>query len=67
MAEIITQYMTENPCYKKGRKIAVKGLMLHSIGCSQPNPEVFVKNWNNSKYRISFAQFARRISNRFEF
>ena len=50
MAEIITQYMTENPCYKKGRKIAVKGLMLHSIGCSQPNPEVFVKNWNNPSY-----------------
>ena len=50
MAEIITQYMTENPCYKKGRKIAVKGLMLHSIGCPQPNPEVFVKNWNNPSY-----------------
>lgn len=26
----------------------VKGLMLHSVGCSQPNASVFVKNWNRS-------------------
>lgn len=44
--EIITQYLTHNPCYKQGRSIAVKGLMLHSVGCNQPDPRVFVNNWN---------------------
>ncbi len=31
--EIIEKIVTENPCYKAGRKIAVEGLMLHSVGC----------------------------------
>lgn len=39
--------LTKNPCYKAGKKITVKGLMLHSVGCPQPNAETFVKNWNN--------------------
>lgn len=39
-------YLTENPCYQTGRKINVQGLMLHSVGCSQPNASVFVRNWN---------------------
>lgn len=47
---IVTEYMTKNPCYQSGRTIKVKGLMLHSVGCSQPNPRVFVKNWNNPSY-----------------
>lgn len=47
---IVTEYLTRNPCYKAGRTIAVKGLMLHSIGCPQPNPRVFVKNWNREDY-----------------
>lgn len=47
---IVTEYMTKNPCYQSGRTIAVKGLMLHSVGCAQPNPRVFVKNWNKESY-----------------
>ena len=47
---IVTQYFTRNPCYKAGRVIQVKGLMLHSIGCPQPNPRVFVNRWNNESY-----------------
>lgn len=42
--------LTKNPCYTAGRKITVKGLMLHSIGCPQPSAAVFVKNWNKSSY-----------------
>ena len=42
--------LTKNPCYKAGRKITVKGLMLHSIGCPQPSASVFVKNWNSASY-----------------
>ena len=48
---IIESILTKNPCYTAGRKIAVKGLMLHSIGCAQPNAMVFVKNWNRESYR----------------
>ena len=29
--------LTKNPCYTAGRKITVKGLMLHSVGCPQPS------------------------------
>lgn len=41
--------LTANPCYRAGKKIDVKGLMLHSVGCPQPNAEVFVKKWNNAE------------------
>lgn len=47
---LITKYLTKNPCYTAGRSISVKGLMLHSVGCPQPNPLVFVNNWNKSSY-----------------
>lgn len=40
--------LTENLCYKAGKTIKVKGLMLHSVGCPQPSAQVFVKNWNTS-------------------
>lgn len=42
--------MTKNPCYTAGKKITVKGLMLHSVGCSQPNAKVFINKWNNESY-----------------
>lgn len=45
--EIVESFLTQNPCYKAGKKIKVAGLMLHSVGCPQPSAEVFVKNWNN--------------------
>ncbi len=49
--EIVQSFMTNNPCYKAGKKIAVKGLMLHSVGCPQPSAEVFVRNWNNPEQK----------------
>jgi len=45
---LIKKYLTNNPCYTAGRSITVNGLMLHSVGCPQPNPLVFVDNWNKS-------------------
>lgn len=45
-----TRYLTKNPCYKAGRVISVKGLMLHSVGCSQPNPMVFINSWDKESY-----------------
>lgn len=47
---IIESYLSNNPCYKAGKKITVKGLMLHSVGCPQPSAMVFVKNWNRADY-----------------
>lgn len=47
---IIESILTNNPCYKAGRTITVKGLMLHSVGCSQPKATVFVRNWNKTDY-----------------
>ena len=50
MINIVTSYLTNNPCYNTKRMIKVQGLMLHSIGCPQPNAQVFIKNWNNKSY-----------------
>ena len=47
---ILNSILTNNPCYKAGRTITVKGLMLHSVGCSQPNAKVFVNSWNSSSF-----------------
>ena len=48
--KIIQSILTNNPCYKAGKKITVKGLMLHSVGCPQPKASVFVKNWNRADF-----------------
>lgn len=45
--ELVETVLTNNPCFKAGKKIAVKGLMLHSVGCPQPSAEVFVRKWNS--------------------
>lgn len=47
---IIKSIMTKNPCYKAGKKINVKGLMLHSVGCPQPKAKAFIDNWNDEDY-----------------
>lgn len=46
--KLVQNFLTKNDCYKAGRKITVKGLMLHSVGVGQPDATVFVKNWNKS-------------------
>lgn len=44
--KIIQAILTNNACYKAGKKITVKGLMLHSVGCPQPSAQNFVNTWN---------------------
>ena len=44
--KIIQSILTKNPCYTAGKKITVKGLMLHSVGCPQPSASVFIMAWN---------------------
>ena len=48
--KLIESILTKNPCYTAGRKITVKGLMLHSVGCPQPSASVFVKIWNSASF-----------------
>ena len=46
----VNSILTKNPCYKAGRKITPKGLMLHSVGCPQPKASVFINQFNKSTY-----------------
>lgn len=48
--KIIESYLKKNPCYTLNQKIAVKGLMLHSVGCSQPRASVFINSWNKASF-----------------
>ena len=50
--EITKSILTKNPCYKEGKTIKVKGLMLHSVGCSQPSATAFIKSWNTSTSKV---------------
>lgn len=48
--KLVRSMLTRNPCYQAGRKIKVKGLMLHSVGCPQPSALAFIKNWNSPSF-----------------
>lgn len=48
--KIVESILTKNPCYTAGKKIAVKGLMLHSVGCAQPKASAFVSSWNKESF-----------------
>ena len=48
--KLIERFLTKNPCYTAGRKITVKGLMLHSVGCPQPKAQVFLDSWNHASF-----------------
>lgn len=48
--KIVESIMTKNPCYTQGRKMQVKGLMLHSVGCPQPSAMAFIRNWNSPTF-----------------
>ena len=51
--KIIQSIMTKNPCYTAGKKIIVKGMMLHSVGCPQPSAKAFVDSWNKPEHNTS--------------
>lgn len=41
-----TQLLTGSDCYQAGRTIVPRGVMVHSTGVAQPDPEVFLRRWN---------------------
>lgn len=51
--KIVESFLTKNPCYAQNKKIEVKGLMLHSVGCSQPRASVFINSWNSPSHDSS--------------
>ena len=51
--KLVESILTRNPCYMAGRKITVKGLMLHSVGCPQPKASVFINSWNSLAHDTS--------------
>ncbi len=48
--KLVQSFLTKNPCYTAGRKITVKGLMIHSVGCPQPRASVFISSWNRADF-----------------
>lgn len=48
--KLVESILTRNPCYTAGRKITVKGLMLHSVGCPQPRASAFINSWNRADF-----------------
>ena len=48
--KLVEAFLTRNPCYRGGKKIKVKGIMLHSVGCPQPRASVFIDSWNRADY-----------------
>lgn len=47
---LVQSYLTKNPCYTRKKIFTPKGLMLHSVGCAQPNASVFINGWNKTTY-----------------
>lgn len=43
---MIEHYLTKNDCYKAGRTITPKGIVVHSTAVNQKNVEAFTKPWN---------------------
>lgn len=61
---ITNYYSVKNDCYRNNvnrvdsrysnfQNNGPKGLMLHSVGCSQPNAKVFADSWNRSGIEVA--------------
>ena len=46
MVSIIEAFATNNKCYQIGAPLYPQGIMLHSIGCPQPNAAVMARHYN---------------------
>lgn len=48
-----TKYLTKNPYFNDGRWItgpAFRGFFLHSVGVGQPDPLVFIRQWDKASF-----------------
>lgn len=44
--EIQKSYLTQNDCYKAGRKIVPKGIVVHDTACDQRKVSAYLTSWN---------------------
>lgn len=44
--QLTKQLLTQNDCFQEGRPLKPQGIMVHSTGVAQPNPQVFIRSWN---------------------
>jgi len=44
--QIIERFLTNNENFQTQRSIVPQGIMIHSVGVPQPDPEVFARTWN---------------------
>lgn len=44
--KIQENFLTKNDCYKAGRTIKPKGIVVHSTAVNQKNTEAFIRPWN---------------------
>lgn len=55
--KIIESYLTKNRTYTAPKRIVPKGIMLHSVGCSQPAASVFIRQFNSPTKSVSVHAF----------
>lgn len=48
--KIIESFVTRNPQYTRPTRILVRKLVLHSVGCPQPDAAIFVRQWQTAQY-----------------
>lgn len=57
----ITEHiLTKNDCWKEGRTITPRGVMVHSPGVAQPNVDVFLSTWNIPGYAACVHAFVTK-------
>ena len=44
--QLTEHILTRNDCYKAGRTIVPKGIMVHSTGTAQPDVNVWLRLWD---------------------
>jgi len=50
VVNIVEAFVTQNPLYQQYTRIPVRKLVLHSVGCPQPNAAVFARQWQTARY-----------------
>ena len=60
---IMDRTAKRNPCYKAGTVIIPGGGMIHSVGCPQPDPEVFASIWNSEGAKVCVHAVAGKDGN----
>ena len=52
--------MTLNPCYTSDKWIQPRGVMVHSLGVAQPDPEVIIRQWDRPGAGAAVHAFVHR-------